>query len=118
MASSTLKVRVVSPVRTVYEGEARSLVAPAWDGSVGILPGHAPFIALLGGGRLEIDLPDGGSERFFVNRGAIKVEADEVMILTEYGDRKPPEGFDPADAWLELEEVDLDEMAGPANPLA
>jgi len=116
VATETLKVRVVSPQRTVWEGEARSLVAPAWDGSVGILPGHAPFITLLGGGRLEIDLPDGGSERFFLNRGALKVEANEVMILTEYADRKPPADFDPGTAWLD--DVEMEELAGPENPLA
>ena len=115
MASTVLTVRVVSPQRTVWEGEARGLVAPAWDGSVGILPGHAPFITLLGAGRLEIDLPDGGSERFFVNRGALKVEGDEVMVLTEYADRNPPEDFDPRTAWLD--EPELEEIAGPENPL-
>ena len=37
-----LSVRVVSPDRIVFEGKAASLVAPAWDGKVGILPRHAP----------------------------------------------------------------------------
>ena len=31
-----LHVRVVSPVKVVYEGEASSVVAPAWDGEVGV----------------------------------------------------------------------------------
>ena len=62
MADRTLGVRVVSPEKVVYEGRASSLVAPAWDGQVGILPGHAPFLALLGSGELTVDLPAGGSE--------------------------------------------------------
>ena len=34
---ATLSVRVVSPEKIVYQGEAGALVAPAWDGMVGIL---------------------------------------------------------------------------------
>ncbi|MFG1691811.1 F0F1 ATP synthase subunit epsilon, partial [Gemmatimonadota bacterium] len=52
MASETLSVQVISPETTVFEGSAASMVAPAWDGKVGILPGHAPLITLLGAGEL------------------------------------------------------------------
>ena len=61
-----LEVRVVSPEALLFEGASSSVVAPAWDGKVGILPGHAPMIALLGSGELTIDLFEGGSETFFV----------------------------------------------------
>ena len=48
MADRVLHVRVVSPDRVVHEGEASALVVPAWDGKLGVLPGHAPFLGLLG----------------------------------------------------------------------
>lgn len=117
--AGALSVRVVSPAQVVYEGAASSLVAPAWDGQVGILPGHAPFLALLGGGTLAVDLPEGGSRRFFVNRGVLKVENDEVTVLSEFASDAPPADFDPGAAWVDLdqESVDLDQMAGPGNPL-
>ena len=38
---AALNVRVVSPDKIVFEGEASALVAPAWDGQVGILPGQS-----------------------------------------------------------------------------
>ena len=92
-----LHVRVVSPVKTVYEGEASSVVAPAWDGKVGILPRHAPMITLLGAGVLSIDLVGGGSRAIHVAGGALQVLDDEVTVLTEYaGDVEPeqlPEGL-------------------------
>lgn len=90
MADSTLSVRVVSPSDVVFEGEAASLVAPAWDGKVGILPGHAPFLTLLGEGELAVDLPDGGSETFYVAGGIMKVEGGAVTVLTEYAGDGPP----------------------------
>lgn len=81
MASLTLKV--VTPERILFDGEAASLVAPAWDGKVGILPSHAPFLTVLGEGDLDVDLVGGGSERFVVSGGVLKVLADEVVVLTE-----------------------------------
>ena len=84
-----LSVRVVSPDRIVFEGEAASLVAPAWDGKVGILPRHAPMLTLVGSGELSIDRPGGGSDSFHVNGGVLKVERDQVTLLTEHVDNKP-----------------------------
>ena len=92
MADGQLTVRVVSPQKVVFEGQASALVAPAWDGKVGILPGHAPLLALVGSGELSVELPGGGSETFFVAGGVLKVEAGQVTVLTEYaGDEPPPE---------------------------
>lgn len=88
---AALTVRVVSPEKVVFEGDSAGLVAPAWDGRVGILPGHAPFLALLGMGELAVDLPGGGSESFHVAGGVIKVEANQVTVLTEYAGSAPPE---------------------------
>jgi len=99
-----LHVRVVSPDSVLFEGPAVSVVAPAWDGRVGILPGHAPMIALLGSGDLSIDLPGGGSERFFVAGGVLKVEGSELMVLTEFGGTEAPEEL-PAGAAVDVNDI-------------
>lgn len=101
---SELQVRVVSPDSVLFEGPAVSVVAPAWDGTVGILPGHAPMITLLGAGDLSVDLPAGGSERFFVAGGVLKVESNDLVILTEYGGTEAPEEL-PAGAELDVGEI-------------
>jgi F-type H+-transporting ATPase subunit epsilon len=104
MASETLNVKVISPETTVFQGAAASVVAPAWDGKVGILPQHAPLITLLGIGELAIDLPGGGSEQYYVAGGALRVEQNEVTVLTEYAGEEPPEEV-PAEAVIHPEEV-------------
>ena len=38
----------------MFDGPAESVVAPAFDGLVGILPRHAPFMTLLGTGTLTV----------------------------------------------------------------
>ena len=101
---SELQVRVVSPGAVLFEGPAASVVAPAWDGKVGVLPGHAPMIALLGSGELSIDHQEGGSERFFIAGGVLKVEDNDLIILTEYGGTEAPEG-PPDGAELDVGEI-------------
>ena len=100
-----LKVRVVSPDRVVFEGEAAAVVAPAWDGQVGILPGHAPMLSLVGSGKLRIERPGGGSDPFHVAGGVLKVERDHVTLLTEYAGTEPP-AVVPADAIVYVEDAE------------
>jgi F-type H+-transporting ATPase subunit epsilon len=104
VATGPLRVRVVSPERVVWEGEASALVVPAWDGKVGILPGHAPFLALLGAGELSVEAEGGGSTRFQVAAGVLKVENDQVTILTEYAGDEPPASL-PPEAVIHPEDV-------------
>ena len=77
-----LKVSVISPEQTLYEGEASSVVAPAYDGQVGILTGHAPMMALLGQGTLRLS-GSAGELRFAVEGGFLQVADDLVRVVTE-----------------------------------
>ncbi|HSA55422.1 MAG TPA: ATP synthase F1 subunit epsilon [Gemmatimonadaceae bacterium] len=77
-----LKVSVISPERVLFEGEAESVVAPAFDGEVGILPQHAPMMTLLGKGELRLG-PDGSVGRFQVEGGFLQVLHDNVRVVTE-----------------------------------
>jgi F-type H+-transporting ATPase subunit epsilon len=76
-----LKVSVISPEAMLFEGETDSVVAPAYDGEVGILTGHAPLMALLGDGQLR--LGGGAARRFNVSGGFMQVLNDEVRVVTE-----------------------------------
>ena len=58
------------------------MVAPAFDGQVGILPRHAPFLTLLGNGRLTVRA-GGVTHRFEVSGGFLQVAGDAVRILAD-----------------------------------
>ena len=77
-----LKVSVISPERVLFEGEATSVVAPAFDGEVGILSQHAPMVTLLGRGVLRL-AGAAGEQRFEVEGGFLQVADDEVRVVTE-----------------------------------
>ena len=76
-----LTVSVISPEAVLFEGEADSVVAPAFDGQVGILTGHAPMLTLLGAG--ELRLGSEGGRRFQVEGGFLQVADDQVRVVTE-----------------------------------
>ena len=78
-----MKVAVVSPERVLFDGEASSLVLPAWDGLMGILPRHAPMLALLGKGVLKVRVKEGGEQRFRVAGGFVQVRSNTVRLVTE-----------------------------------
>jgi F-type H+-transporting ATPase subunit epsilon len=82
---SELTVAVISPEQTVYEGTAKSVVAPAFDGEVGILPGHAPMVTLLGEGVLRV----GDAVRVRVKGGFIQVADNVVRVVTEEATTAP-----------------------------
>lgn len=78
-----MKASIISPERVLFEGDVRAVVAPAFDGEVGILPRHAPMVTLLGSGVLRLDASDGGARRFTVAGGFLQVADDVVRIVTE-----------------------------------
>ena len=80
--SGSLHVVVISPEQTIFDGEAESVVAPAWDGELGILRGHAPLMALLGEGDLRVK-SGGRTEHFHVEGGFLQVVDNVVTVLSE-----------------------------------
>ena len=77
-----LKVSVISPEQVLYEGDADSVVAPAFDGEVGILTGHAPMMTLLGRGMLRLGGGAGGRQ-FRLAGGFLQVADVQVRGVTE-----------------------------------
>lgn len=77
-----MQVKVVSPESVLFEGDASAVVVPAYDGLVGILPRHAPFLALLGTGVMTIRGTD-GERRVRVAGGFVQVKANVVRVVAE-----------------------------------
>jgi F-type H+-transporting ATPase subunit epsilon len=78
-----MHVTIISPEKSVYDGDAAALVAPAYDGHVGILPRHAPFMTLLGSGTLTVR-EDAGERIFRVRGGFLQVVHDRVRVVAEH----------------------------------
>ena len=75
-----MHVTVISPESAIFDGEADAVVAPAYDGSLGVFPRHAPMMTLLGKGTLRL----AAGERFAVEGGFVQVVDDKVRVVTEH----------------------------------
>ena len=77
-----LTVSVISPEAVLFEGTTDSIVAPAFDGQIGVLTGHAPMVTLLGKG--ELRLGAAAEQRFMVEGGFLQVVDNVVRVVTEH----------------------------------
>ena len=78
-----MQVTVISPEASMFDGEADAVIAPAFDGEVGILPNHAPFMTLLGEGTLTVRRA-GSVNRFSVGGGFLQVVDNQVRVVAEH----------------------------------
>lgn len=83
-----MRVTVISPESAVFDGEADSVIVPAFDGELGILANHAPLMTVLGTGTLTVRA-GGTSRRFHVQGGFLQVVQNSVRILAEHVEGVP-----------------------------
>jgi F-type H+-transporting ATPase subunit epsilon len=78
-----MQVTVISPEASMFDGEADAVVAPAFDGELGIWPNHAPLMTLLGEGVLVVR-QGGAAHRFRVRGGFLQVVHNRVRVVAEH----------------------------------
>ncbi|MGD0729950.1 MAG: ATP synthase F1 subunit epsilon [Terracidiphilus sp.] len=106
--SNQLRVRLVTPERTLFEHAASAVELPAKSGYMEVLYGAAPLMAELGagdvtvhgGGDAESGAPNGVT-RYNVSWGFVEVLPDRVTILAN--DALKPEEIDVPRAQQQLE---------------
>jgi F-type H+-transporting ATPase subunit epsilon len=110
MADETnqLRVRLVTPERTLFEHAASAVELLAKSGCMEVLYGHAPLVAELGAGDVIVhggtDGDSSGSQsltRYNVSSGFVEVLPDRVTILAS--DALKPEEIDVPRANQQLE---------------
>jgi F-type H+-transporting ATPase subunit epsilon len=77
-----MRVLVISPEASMFDGDAESVVVPIYDGQMGILPGHAPFMAPLGKGLLTVT-HQGKAQKFTIAGGLLQVVDNTVRVVAE-----------------------------------
>jgi len=77
-----MHVTVISPERGLFDADADAVVAPAFDGQVGVLPHHAPFLTLLGRGLLVVR-QGSTTTTFRVDGGFLQVVGDSVRAVAD-----------------------------------
>ena len=81
-----IKIKIVTPERTVYEDEVSQATLPTIDGEVTILPDHIPYITALKAG--EIMLKKGGEIiHLAISGGFIELNNNILTILADTAER-------------------------------
>lgn len=87
MAGKTFRFELITPDRTVFDGEVVSLSIPTGGGTIGILPGHAPLVCTVDVGPVRIEDVDGKFQYLMVGDGFLEVQEKTVKLLAEVGER-------------------------------
>jgi F-type H+-transporting ATPase subunit epsilon len=82
----TLQLSILSPEKNLFSGEATSVIVPGEVGSFGIYPNHAPLVASMDVGVIQIRKKDGSLIRFVVDGGFVEVRGGVVNILADGAD--------------------------------
>jgi F-type H+-transporting ATPase subunit epsilon len=102
-----LHVEIVTGERVILsEDDVDMVVAPGADGSLGILPRHAPLISLLDAGELRIK-KGGREESIIVFGGFIEVTPDKVIVLADTAERAEEIDLQRAEAARRLAETSI-----------
>ncbi len=81
--AKNLLVEIVAPDGAVFRGEATSFRAPGVEGAFEVRRGHAPLLAAVGVGVVEVVTPDGHRVKFAASGGFVEVLSDHVVMLAE-----------------------------------
>lgn len=82
-SAASMHVELVSPERKLFSGEATIVIARPEGGDAAFLPGHAPFLGLLGVGPVTIRTADGREIKAAIHGGFIEVRNNAVTILSD-----------------------------------
>ena len=80
--AGTFKFELVSPERVLLSIDADQVVVPGSDGEFAVLAGHAPVIATLRPGVLDVTAA-GSKRRLFVKSGFAEVDPSRLTVLAE-----------------------------------
>ena len=98
---------LVSPERVLVSEAVDMVVVPGSEGDFGVLPGHAPIMALLRPGVITTYEGDRPAKRIFVAGGFAEANPNGVIVLAETADVVGEMSQDQARQLLKDAEEDL-----------
>ncbi|WP_338945287.1 ATP synthase F1 subunit epsilon [Fusobacterium canifelinum] len=77
-------VSVVTQVKKILEQEAGYLRLRTSEGDIGILPNHAPFVAELSMGKMEIESPNKDRrDIYFLSGGFLEISNNQATVIAD-----------------------------------
>jgi F-type H+-transporting ATPase subunit epsilon len=116
--ADTIELEVVTPERQLVKESVTEAQIPAREGYIGVLPGHAPLLSLLGSGTLSY-IPQSGSRKVLaIHGGFVEVLPDHIRVLANLAERAEEINLEKARADLQAANQRLmsHDQAGATDP--
>ena len=79
-----MKVEIITPENTVYQGEISLIQLPGLDGLFELLENHAPMITMLSNGTVKLIEKSSNQTLFFeIQGGTLEVLKNKILVLAE-----------------------------------
>ncbi len=82
MAEKSLTLELVTPEKVTLQGQADFVVLPAFEGEMGVLPGHQAFLVQLKPGEVRVT-EKGEVRRLAVSGGFAEIKNNKVSLFAE-----------------------------------
>jgi F-type H+-transporting ATPase subunit epsilon len=77
-----MKVQILTPEKTVFDGEAESVLVPGAAGAFEVLKGHAPILSSLVAGTARV-IADKKEHYFQIGGGFFEFSHDKGVLLAD-----------------------------------
>lgn len=108
--ADTLKLEIVTPEKKVYSESVSSVVVPAVQGEMDILPKHVPLLTMIEPGDLRVT-KDGQVIDLAVGEGFVEITGTDVIVLTDMALREEEIDENAAEEAVKRAEIALKEEA-------
>jgi F-type H+-transporting ATPase subunit epsilon len=81
--AGTFNLQIVTPEREIFNGPVESVTVPGMQSSFGVLRNHAPLIAALEPGLVDIYDAEAREIRIAVGGGFFQVAKNQAMVLAD-----------------------------------
>ena len=83
MIMNELTLDIVTPSKSVFKGEIKSITVPGTKGSFQVLKNHAPIVSTFEIGMIKVELPDSKNNYYATAGGTIEVLDNEIIVLAD-----------------------------------
>ena len=81
-----MKIEIITPEKTVYEGDIRSLKVPGKKGAFQVLKDHAAIVSTLIEGKVTVTDMNNRDSVFEIKGGVVEVRHNTIILLAESAD--------------------------------
>ena len=76
-------IEIITPDKTIFDGEVKNVRIPGRKGSFQILTDHAPIVSTLEKGPITVVGLDGSENTYMADGGVIESRKNKIILLVE-----------------------------------